>query len=135
MITGMVDMLTDNDSIVGEAFINLLPRFLRGPARSAMGMIGGGIESTVDNMVAGIDDIGHGFEKIDVNLGKDFKKESTKSKAKKEDSNNGFTVENLNTNLNLQQRQGDSAVETGRKHGRGLRQGLVNKRSNFSTGT
>jgi len=135
MITGMVDMLTDNDSIVGEAFINLLPRFLRGPARNAMGMIGGGIESTVDSMVAGIDDVGHGFEKIDVNLGKDFKKESTRSKAKKEDSNNGFTVENLNTSLNLQQRQGDSALETGRKHGRGLRQGLVNKRSNFSTGT
>jgi len=50
------------------------------------------------------------------------------------DSGGNFNVENLNTSLNVNEGN-ESPRETSRKAGRELRRGMVNKGSNFATGT
>jgi len=137
IITGLTDVLVGNAGVVKDAILSVVPPGLRGFARDALGGgTGNMIEEFVDNSVKGLDNMGENFQEFDFGtIGKDFKSKSAKSKTKKEkDSGNGFTVENLNTSLNINEGN-ESPRETSRRAGRELRRGMVNKESNFATGT
>jgi len=131
----LANAILSNGSALINALISVLPDSLQGIARDKFQSAKTDVEKFLDKNIEAVGRVGDGFEEFNFKVGKDFKKKDTKSKAKKEkDSGNGFTVENLNTSLNVN-KGNESPRETSRKAGRELRRGMVNKGSNFATGT
>lgn len=132
LVFALIDTIVDKASALKDAILAVLPDFATSQLDLNIEAIGKKAKDFIDQGIQGVSEFTGQFEGFQ--LGSDVQNSATGNDAADTQSSPGQTVNNVSVQADLRKGQ-DTPREKGRKLGEGVASGLVNKGSNFSTGT